>query len=58
MAMTLWDACHGDPYGYCLEHASHVQRLIGFGAEEDIKFAFRQNTCPLVPQLKNGTLHI
>ena len=58
MAMTLWDACHDDPYGYCLEHASHVQRLIGFGAEEDIKFAFRQNTCPLVPQLKNGTLHI
>ena len=58
MAMTLWDACHDDPYGYCLEHASHVQRLIGFGAEEDIKFAFRQNTCPLVPQLENGTLHI
>ena len=58
MAMTLWDACHDDPYGYCLEHASHVQRLIGFGAEEDIAFAFRQNTCPLVPQLENGTLHI
>ena len=58
MAMTLWDACHGDPYGYCLEHASHVQRLIGFGASDDIAFAFKQNTCPVVPQLKNGTLHI
>ncbi len=58
MSMTLWDACHGDPYGYCLEHASHVQRLIGFGASDDIAFAFRQNTCPVVPQLKNGTLHI
>lgn len=57
MAMTLWDACHGDPYGYCLAHASHVQRLIGFGAADDIAFAFRQNTCPVVPQLKNGTLY-
>ena len=58
MAMTLWDACHGDPYGYCLEHASHVQRLIGFGASDDIAFAFKQNTCPVVPKLKNGTIHI
>lgn len=55
MAMTMWDTC-GDPYSYCLQHASHVQRLIGFGAEEDIKFAFRMNTCPVVPRLENGLL--
>ena len=55
MAMTLWDSCK-DPYGYCMAHASHVQRLIGFGAEADIEFAFRMNTCPVVPRLKEGVL--
>ena len=56
MAMTLWDSCNNDPYSYCIRHASHVQRLIGFGAEQDILFAFKQNTCPVVPCLINGTL--
>lgn len=56
MALNLWDTCQGDPYHYCLLHASHVQRLIGFGAEDDIRFAFRMNTCPVVPQLTNGIL--
>ena len=56
MAMALWDACQGDPYTYSLRHASHVQRLIGFGAEADIVFAFECNTCPVVPQLNNGVL--
>ena len=55
MAIALWDSCK-DPYSYCMQHASHVQRLIGFGAEEDIAFAFRMNTCPVVPRLINGLL--
>ena len=56
MAMALWQQCAGDPYRYSLQHASHVQRLIGFGAERDIEFAFRTDTCPLVPILKEGRL--
>ena len=56
MAMTLWDSCDGDPYHFSLRSASHVQRLIGFGAEADIEFAFKPNTCPLVPRLENGAL--
>lgn len=56
MAMDLWRICDGDPYSYCLKNASHVQRLIGFGAGRDIEFAFRQDTCPLVPQLHDGVL--
>ena len=56
MAVVLWDACQGDPHTYSLRHASHVQRLIGFGAEADILFAFKCNTCPVVPQLNNGVL--
>ena len=56
MAISLWRQCEGDPYGYSLRYASHVQRLIGFGAESDIEFAFRPDTCPLVPQLLDGRL--
>ena len=58
MAMDLWKICDGDPYSYSLRYASHVQRLIGFGAEKDIEFAFRPDTCPLVPILKEGRLTI
>ena len=36
MAMALWDSCDGDPYHFSLRYASHVQRLIGFGAEADM----------------------
>ena len=57
MALALWDACHGDPYEYSLRTASHVKRLQGFGADADIEFAFRMNTCGVVPCLKEGTLH-
>ena len=56
MAIDLWQLCANDPYTYSLQHASHVQRLIGFGAEKDIAFAFRTDTCPLVPILKEGRL--
>lgn len=56
MAMALWGSCNGDPYHYSLRYASHVQRLIGFGATADIEFAFKPNTCPLVPRLEKGAL--
>ena len=56
MAIALWHACMGDPYGYSLRYASHVRRLIGFGAEKDIEFAFQEDTCPIVPRLVDGKL--
>ena len=56
MAIDLWRLCDNKPYDYSMRHASHVQRLIGFGAEKDIEFAFRPDTCPLVPILKEGRL--
>ncbi len=55
MALALWRAASGNPLEYCAD-ATHVHRLQGFGAEADIQFAFRLNTCPVVPTLKNGTL--
>ncbi|MBP5676900.1 MAG: 2-phosphosulfolactate phosphatase [Bacteroidales bacterium] len=55
MALTLWQVAGNDPFGYC-QRASHVHRLYSFGAEEDVRFAFKQDTCPLVPMLKNGLL--
>ncbi len=60
MALELWQRCQGDPYVYCLRHASHVRRLQGFGeqAVRDIVFAFRQDTCPLVPYLSHGVLKV
>ena len=56
MAMDLWHQGRRDPYRYCLERASHIQRLIGFGARRDIEYAFRHDTCPWVPTLKDGVL--
>ena len=57
MALDLWRLAKDDPYAYC-QKASHVHRLEGFGpqAQADIEFAFMQNTCPVVPQLKKGVL--
>lgn len=56
MALSLWDACNGDPYTYSLHHASHFQRLFRFGALNDLRFAFEPNTCPVVPRLVHGVL--
>ena len=56
MAIEMWHSCKNNPYDYCLEHASHVQRLKGFGADRDIEFSFRMNTCPVLPILNNGVL--
>lgn len=57
MALTLWKQAESDPYKYCRD-ASHVHRLQGFGpqAQADIEFAFKLNTCPVVPILKKGVL--
>ena len=55
MARALWQMAGNNPFLYCA-NASHVLRLQGFGAEADISFAFQQNTCPVVPVLKEGIL--
>lgn len=55
MALDLWRMAKGDPYGYC-QRCTHVHRLEVFGAQADIEFAFRQDTCPVVPILRNGEL--
>lgn len=57
-AMGLWQLAQPDPFEYCLKHASHVQRLMSFGqgATQDIAFAFKLDTCPVVPQLADGRL--
>lgn len=58
MAVNLWRLAAADPYGYCLQNASHVRRLFAFGgnAIDDVAFAFRPDTCPVLPQLMDGTL--
>ncbi len=59
MALDLWRQAKDDPYTYCRK-ASHVHRLQGFGpqAQADIGFAFRLDTCPLVPVLTQGVLKL
>lgn len=56
MALDLWHLGKDDPYAYCLQRASHIQRLEGFGAHDDVVFAFRQDTCPVLPRLTQGIL--
>ena len=58
MALDLWRMCDNRPYDYSTQHASHVQRLIGFGAQKDVEFAFRHDTCPIVPIFQEGKLSI
>ena len=55
MALTLWQMAKGNPFDYCRK-ATHVHRLGRMGAAADVEFAFRQDTCPVVPVLKNGLL--
>lgn len=57
MALELWRMAQEAPYAYC-QKATHVHRLEGFGAQADIEFAFRIDTCPVVPVLKEGRLTI
>lgn len=55
MAYAMWQLAKDNPYEYC-QRCTHVHRLYGLGAAEDVRFAFRQDTCPVVPVLKNGIL--
>lgn len=55
MAQALWKQAKSDPYAYC-RNATHVHRLERMGAHDDIVFAFKQDTCPVVPVLKDGLL--
>ena len=55
MAQALWQRAAHNPLDYCAV-ASHVNRLHGFGADADIRFAFRLNTCPVVPVLHGNSL--
>jgi len=57
MAYNLWRQASANPYVFC-RNASHVHRLQSFGAQAqaDIEFAFKMNTCPVVPALRKGVL--
>lgn len=56
MALDLWHLGKSDPYAFCLPRATHIQRLDSFGAHDDVLFAFRQDTCPVLPRLTQGIL--
>lgn len=55
MAVEMWRQAKGNPYVYC-QRCSHVARLRRLDAEADVEFAFRQDTCPVVPQYRDGLL--
>ncbi len=56
MAAALWQDAKCDPYKYCLHRCSHIARLHRLGADDDVRFAFRRDTCAVVPVLRNGLL--
>lgn len=55
MALDLWHNAQKDLYGYC-QKASHVKRLKRLNYDNDIRFALTPDTCPIVPEMKNGVL--
>ena len=55
MALALWQVAKADPFDYC-QHCTHVHRLYRLGAAEDVRFAFQQDTCPVVPVFHDGLL--
>ena len=57
MALALWQVAKDDVYGYC-QRCTHVHRLDGFGAHADVEFAFRQDSCHVVPVLESGKLKV
>lgn len=58
MCRRMWQTAADDPYRFCLE-ATHVHRLCSMGAEADIRYAFRIDTCRLVPRLDaDGVLRL
>ena len=56
MAVALWQSAKYNPYDFCLHRCSHIARLHRLGADDDVRFAFRRDTCPVVPVLRNGQL--
>lgn len=48
MALDLWLMAEEDPMGYCSK-ATHVHRLRRLGVDDDIRWAFRLDTCSLLP---------
>ena len=58
MCRSLWQQSQGDSFTYCKE-ATHVHRLQRLGAEKDIAYAVRIDTCRLVPHLdSDGVLRL
>ena len=59
MACDLWQLAAADPLAYC-SRATHVHRLERFGdvARADIRWAFKSDTCSLVPVLRDGRLTV
>ncbi len=55
MAMAMWQVAKEAPFDYC-QRCTHVHRLYGLGAKADVEFAFRQDTCPVIPVFNNGIL--
>ncbi|MBP5516536.1 MAG: 2-phosphosulfolactate phosphatase [Bacteroidales bacterium] len=47
-SVDLYNLASHDLYSYCLK-ATHVQRLLRLGCEDDIRWALRTDTVPLVP---------
>lgn len=56
MAKTLYTNVQNDLYGYC-QRGTHIHRLQRLNYDRDIKFAFKKDSCPVVPELIKGTLH-
>lgn len=48
MALNMWREAQLDIEGYC-RSASHVARLHKLNYDHDVSFAFRLDTCPVVP---------
>ena len=48
MAVTLWRNAGSNLYEFCRK-ATHVQRLLRMGYEEDVRFALQSDTCPVLP---------
>ena len=55
MALALWNDAKSDLYSYCLK-ATHVQRLLRLGCEDDIRWSLTSGLCRLVPEYVNGKL--
>ena len=55
MAFDMWRLAKDDLVAFC-RRCSHVHRLESFDAAVDVAFAFKTDTCPLVPQLVDGKL--